>query len=298
MDVAIVVPNFNGRVLLEKQLPLLEKAWANPKNKISEVIVIDDASTDTSITFIKDNFPRVKVIKHRVNRGFSSSVNIGMRTAKSELIALLNSDVYPEADFIEKSFRHFENKNVLGVSLHEKGYGPSRGIFRNGFIEHNPGKEIEKVQDTFWVSGGSGIWRRDLWMALGGMDEKLLNPFYWEDIDLCYRAQKRGYKLLWEPTSVVEHKHESTIGKLPSGFVTRIKERNHLLFVWKNLTSKRLFRRHLIGLFRRVIFHPGYLIIVLMALGRISQVLRARKTEMKESKVSDEAIFQKFLRND
>src|SRR5436190_1603986 len=98
-DVTIVIPNYNGKVLLEKQLPLLFKVWENPLNNVKEIIVIDDASQDDSVAFIKKNYPRVRIIKHRINRGFSSSVNTGARMAKGKLIALINNDVFPSADF-------------------------------------------------------------------------------------------------------------------------------------------------------------------------------------------------------
>ena len=77
------------------------------------------------------------------------------------------------------------------------------------------------------------------------MDEKLLSPFYWEDIDLCYRAAKRGYINLWEPRGKVVHKHESTISKFPKIYVARVKERNQLLMLWKNIHSKNLIKKHI-----------------------------------------------------
>ena len=126
------------------------------------------------------------------------------------------------------------------------------------------------------------------------MDEKLLSPFYWEDIDLCYRAAKRGWINLWEPDANVIHKHESTISKFSRKYVETIRERNQLLVLWKNLTSPYLFRRHIFGVFRRIIRHPGYIRIILMALLRIRTVLKARAKEKKEGKVSDEAIFANF----
>jgi GT2 family glycosyltransferase len=126
------------------------------------------------------------------------------------------------------------------------------------------------------------------------MDEKLFSPFYWEDVDLSYRALKRGFRLLWEPKAKVIHHHESTIGKISRKYRQRIQERNQLIFIWKNLTSPILFRKHVLGVFRRVSLHPGYLIIVLMALRKIKGVVKVRKREKKESKVSDEAIFARF----
>lgn len=292
--VSVVVPNLNGEKLLEKNLPFLLKAKENSENNIIEIIIIDDGSWDQSVKLLNTTFPQVKLIKHKINRGFSAAVDTGVRTAKGELILLINTDVVPDNDFLVPVFKHFENKKVFAVSLHEKGFGWAKGSFSEGYIQLAMGEESAKPHESFYVSGGSGVFRRDYWIDLGGMDEKLLSPFYWEDIDICYRAAKRGYINLWEPKGMVIHNHESTISKLSISYVQRIRERNQLLFIWKNLTSANLFRRHLIGLVKRLAMHPGYARIVLMALGKLNVVIKARRKEVKETKVSDEIIFSRF----
>src|SRR5258706_7068368 len=292
--VSIVIANYNGEELLAKHLPHVLKAFKNQKNNVLEIILVDDASTDRSIKLIKKFFTEVKVYRHRINRGFSSTVNTGVRYAKGELICLLNTDVSPKANFLISAVPHFEDQSVFAVTLHEEGYGWACGFFKDGFIEHAPGKESTHTHESFWASGGSAVFNRNKWWELGGMDEKNLSPFYWEDVDICYRAQKRGWKVLWEPRANVVHQHEGTMSKLPQKYVQRIRERNQLILIWKNITSKILFRRHIGGLIRRCLKHPGYIRIVFMALGRIPSIYRARTKEKKESKVSDEAIFAKF----
>jgi len=294
MKVSIIIPNYNGERLLEKNLPAVLKAKEYRANNILEIIVVDDASPDGSVDLLKKKFPEVKVVKHRINRGFSSSVNTGARTSTGNLLVLLNTDVIPERDFLVSVLPLFKDDGVFAVSLNEKKYSWAKGKFENGFVEHGPGIKSKKVHDTFWVSGGSGVFRRDYWMSLGGMDEKLFAPFYWEDLDLGYRALKRGYKLIWDPNARVLHKHESTIGLLPGKYVGRIRERNQLIFIWKNITSPILIRKHIVGLLKRVLRHPGYIRIVIMTLSKIRAILKARKKEKKACKVSDEAIFARF----
>lgn len=292
--VSVIIPNYNRQELLAKNLPVILKAKKNKANSILEVIVVDDASKDESVKLLKEQFPEVRTIKHRVSRSFSATVNTGARSAKGELLVLLNSGVVPEENFLEKALLHFEDESVFAVSLHEKGYGWAKGKFENGFLLHESGPESKEKQDTLWVSGGSGVFRRSLWMKLGGMDEKLFSPFYWEDVDMGYRAQKRGWKLFWEPKGEVVHKHETTIGTLPKKYTQRIRERNELIFIWKNITSPILIRKHIAGLAKRIIRHPGYLRIVIMVLFKLRLIARARKKEKKECKISDEAIFARF----
>ena len=220
--VSLVIPNYNGEELIQKNLPYVISAYKSNENKIVEIIVVDDASSDKSVSLLKKDFPEVKIIKHKINRGFSSSVNTGVRMSKGDLIALLNTDVIPDKDFLVHALPRFEDEKVFAVSFHEKGYGWAKGCFFDGFINHEQGKESKNVHDTFWVSGGSGIFKRSLWMKLGGMDEKLLSPFYWEDIDISYRAAKRGWLLLWEPRVKVVHEHEVTMRKVSQNYKNMI----------------------------------------------------------------------------
>ncbi len=293
MEVSIVIPNYNGKEIIEKNLPHVLKAKKYLGNNIKEIIIVDDGSYDDSVNFIKKSFPEIRLIVHKKNRGFSCAVNTGARMCKGDLICLLNSDVVPEEKFLVNSLPHFKDKKVFAVSLRERGYSWATGNFLNGYLHHEQGTVSDKTHYSLWASGGSALFRRSTWMELGGMDEKVFSPFYWEDIDLSYRATKRGYDVLWEPGSVVDHKHESTVSKLSKKYVQRIRERNELLFIWKNIHSKKFIRNHIGALLKRIIKHPGYLVIFVMALSKLGIALKARKKEIKESKLSDEAVFQR-----
>ncbi len=295
--ISIVIPNWNGRSILEKNLPSVIEAFENKRNQIKEIIVVDDGSSDDSVNFLRKIFSQtIKIIVHKKNRGFSSAVNTGVRTATGQLICLLNTDVHVSKDFLVSTISLFEDEKVFAVSLHEDGFGPAKGKFTDGFIVHQGLKSGNKVSDSFWASGGSAIFRRSIWMELGGMDEKLLSPFYWEDLDLSYRAQKRGYKVLWDPSADVEHRHESIINtdSFKKNYLNLVKERNQLLICWKNLTSPNLFKKHRSGLIKRIFKHPGYIKVFFAALMKLNLVLKLRAKEKRESIISDEAVFAKF----
>lgn len=292
--VSIVIPCYNTRDLAIKNIPKVIEAWRNQSNKIIEVIVVDDASPDDSAKVIKENFPEVCLIRHKKNRGFSSAVNTGVRMAKGNLVVLLNTDVIPSNDFLVSALPLFDNRKVFAVSLHEEGYSWAKSNFSSGYLMHGQGEVVSSTHASLWASGGSAVFRREYWIKLGGMDEKIFSPFYWEDIDLSYRAAKRGLQVLWEPKAMVGHKHESTVSKLSKTYVQRIRERNELLFIWKNITSSRLIRRHVVAVISRLLRHPGYLRIVLMALFKLPVTLKARRREIREAKLSDETIFERF----
>ena len=294
-SVSIVIPHYNGRELLERNLPRVFQAAENPINCVIEVIVVCDGTTDDSVSFLKKNFPEVKVIKHKINRGFSAAVNTGARMSKGSYLVLLNNDLYPQINFLEEVLPFIsKDPSIFGVSFHEKGWGWAKGEFERGYVVHLPGKEDTTPQHTFFVNAGGAIYRRDIWMSLGGMDEQLFSPFYWEDVDISYRALKRGHELYWHPGAFVSENLSASVGKIPKKKVSRIQERNQLIFNWKNLTSPNLFRKHLLGVLQRVVRHPGYMIIILMAVRRLKNILKARAKEKKEEKLSDEAILQSF----
>lgn len=262
MDVSIVIPNFNGKNLLEKNLSNVVAAAKGYKNGKVEIIVTDDASTDDSVEYLKKFAKDVDSIKimivesqNRKDGGFSKNVNRGVKLATGEIVVLLNSDVSPHKDFLTPLLSHFKNEKMFAVGCMDESVengqivlrGRGIGKWERGFLMHSRG-EVDKT-DTLWVSGGSGAFRRNIWNELGGLNE-ILNPFYWEDIDLSYRAQKSGYEIKFEPKSRVVHEHSK--GTIKAHFnPTRVKKtvyRNQFLFVWLNITDRNLMLSHIIWL--------------------------------------------------
>jgi len=287
---SIVIPNWNGEELLKKNLPAVLKTGAD------EVIVVDDGSTDGSREYIKQLTScelRIKTIFNKKNLGFVASVNKGVKAAKGEIVVLLNNDVVPEEKFLKPLEEDFKDPKVFAVSLGEPQWSWAKGKWIRGFIEHEPGGKTKAPHISFWASGGSGAFRKEIWEKLGGMDE-LYHPFYWEDVDLSYRAWKRGYKVIWDPRAVVYHKHEGTISRFSKKYVNLIAERNRLLFIWKNITSPKMILEHKFWLIKKLLINPGYWQPFLMALVKFPFVLKQKLKEYREEKVKDEIIFSQF----
>lgn len=255
---SIVIPNYNGRKLLEKNLPAVLKACQNWSKSPSadgwEMVVVDDASTDDSIGFLQKNYPQIKIVEHKKNQRFAENCNSGVKAAKGEIVVLLNNDVAPEADFLEPLIRHFRDPKVFAVGCLEKDEregkiilsGRSEGKFQRGFLIHWRAKD-QNQNETLWATGGSLAADREKWLKLGGMDD-LFRPAYWEDIDLSWRARKAGWKILFEPNSIVNHEHETTnLSVFGRKQMKKSAYKNQFLFVWKN-AGFGLLIQHLIWL--------------------------------------------------
>jgi len=246
--VSIIIPNLNGYELLKKYLSFVVEVKG-----VDEMIVVDDHSTDDSISFIEKNFPLVKTVKKEKQEGFASAVNTGVGYAKGDIVVLLNTDVKPEKNCIMIGLPYFDDKNVFAVGFLDRSHEKEKIIERGrgiakwtkGFYIHAKGS-ID-ANDTAWVSGGSGMFRKEVWMKLGGMDT-LYNPFYWEDIDLSYRARKAGYTLRFSPTSIVDHYHEQGTIKKNSNKrrIQQIAFRNQFQFIWKNCSTPSIILAHIL----------------------------------------------------
>lgn len=269
IKISIVIPNYNGENLLKKNLESVFEAakyWHEQTDGKIEAIIVDDCSEDNSINEIQNSTLRqrsgqefkvqsdrlkLKVIKNEKNLGFASTVNRGVEESEGEIVVLINTDVRPEKDFLIPLLPHFRDGKLFAVGCMDKSIengkvilrGRGIGRWEKGFLVHSRG-EVDKT-NTLWVAGGSGAFRKSIWEKLGGFDE-LYNPFYWEDIDLSYRAVKSGYRILFESKSVVVHEHEEgAIKKKYSDFkIKTIAYRNQFIFVWKNITDLDLYLLH------------------------------------------------------
>ena len=309
MKASFVIPNWNGRSLLERNLPAVIEAAGE-----CEVIVVDDASTDGSVELLSQGFPSVHVVRHDMNRGFSAGCMSGVRAASGDVVVLLNTDVRPRPDFLAPLLRHFAEDDVFAVSCLSIAADEAKTIkesfkapvFRRGLLKyetHPAGATVGVPpgrRNTLFATGGHCAIHRGRFLELGGFDE-LFKPFYCEDLDLCYRAWKRGWRVIYEPESVVVHEHKGTIGKaFGLGYAQRMNRRNRLLFVWKNISSPGMFwLGHVPVMALRALF--GWLALDLSfyaalfsGLGRLPKALKRRRAEREAAVLTDDEVFRRI----
>lgn len=293
--VSIIIPVYKNYDMFYQYLEINKKYFTG-----CEVIVMNDYPLENILKPVQKIYPESIVINNKKNLGFASNVNRGVEKSTRNYAMLLNSDVVLKDNSFLKSLEYFrKDKKLFAIGFAQKErdgkiVGANRGYFKNGLINHShqlitSAKGRSTFGRNFWAEGGASIFRKKLFINLGRLDE-LFNPFYWEDIDLSYRAWKTGYKVLYDPTVKVEHHHESTIGKyFDKKKIMKTAFRNQLIFQWKNLTDKNLVLKHLLNI-PKFIFYPGFF----DALIRLPKILQARKKTIKLFVKGDKEILDQF----
>ncbi len=212
-SISIVIPNYNGRNLLEEYLPYTFAA-VESAGVAYEVIVVDDASTDASVEYLKQSYPQIKLLQNAQNSGFSYTCNQGIAVAQNDWILLLNSDVKLTSGYFEQQFKYFEVDDTFGVMGRiidmegDRIQDAARLPKFNGlklktaffYYTENPGDHLY----TFYLSGANALIDAAKLKQIGGFYE-LFSPFYCEDMELSLRAWKMGWKCYYEHQSVCRH---------------------------------------------------------------------------------------------
>lgn len=248
--VAVVILNWNGREFLRKFLP---SVLSNSLG-IAEIIIADNASTDSSIEFLQDNYPQLRIIANRTNGGFARGYNEALAEVEADYFVLLNSDIEVTPNWIEPVIQLMESDKMIGAcqpklrSFHERekfeyagaaggfideyGYPFCRGrIFQH--IENDNGQYNDTIE-IFWATGACMFVRADLYKQFGGFDEDFFA--HMEEIDYCWRLKNSGYRIMYCPDSMVYHVGGGTLPK-KSSQKTYLNFRNNLTLLYKNLPS-------------------------------------------------------------
>jgi GT2 family glycosyltransferase len=229
LRVSLIVPTFNGAHLLP---PCLD-AVARQTRRADETVVVDDGSSDETLTLLAERYPWVRVVVRPKNEGFVAAVQTGVRETNGEIVALLNNDTEPEAEWLEALVAPLEADPTLGSTasklllydrrdhLHSAGDGYSTGgvPVNRGAWTLDDGR-FDTQTDVFGACGGAAAYRRSALEAAGGFDPWLVS--YLEDTDLNWRLQLLGYGCRFVPGARVYHMISATAGGTrPSYFCGR-----------------------------------------------------------------------------
>lgn len=247
-SVSVVILNWNGKRYLEKFLPSI---CASTYPNLS-IVIGDNASSDDSLAFLKNNYPQVTIISNNQNYGFAGGYNEVLNQINSDYYILLNSDVEVEPDWIEPVIRlmesdpkiaaaqpkirsykkneYFEYAGAAGGFIDTFGYPFCRGrIFHT--LEPDEG-QYNEATEIFWASGAALFIKTRIWTEIGGLDADFFA--HMEEIDLCWRLKNKGYKIMYCPESIVYHVGGGTL-EAENPYKTYLNFRNSLYTLQKNL---------------------------------------------------------------
>jgi GT2 family glycosyltransferase len=254
MKIAVVILNWNGVKLLEQFLPSVIQF--SPE---ATIYVADNASTDESVAFVKNNFPTVKIVQNKTNQGFAGGYNDALQHIDAEIYALVNSDIEVTENWLKpilKTFEtetetaiiqpkildfkrkeYFEYAGAAGGFIDQFGYPFCRGrIFDT--LEKDSGQYNDKTE-IFWASGACFFIRSAVYNDLKGFDQDFFA--HQEEIDLCWRAINKGFIIKYNSESTVYHVGGATLQQA-NPQKTYLNFRNSLLMLTKNLPQESLFK--------------------------------------------------------
>lgn len=227
-SISIIILNHNGREYLEECLnSVLPDVYDS-----CEILLVDNASTDDSIAFVRNNFPRVRIVESKTNLGFAGGNNLGVEHARGDLIVLLNNDTRVEEHWLRGLVNAVQSDTVAVASSLVKTQGiPERYYEKNGtmnLLGQNIMRAFDEPTDIFYAGGTSLIYKKHL----------LGLPFdpdyfaYAEDVYLSLRARFLGYHVKHTNESCVFHYGSRTAKKKSLRTVTYYQERNRLLNIF------------------------------------------------------------------
>ena len=250
MSCSVIILNWNGEAMLRRFLPFV---IAHTQSDGVEIVVADNGSTDGSLAYLR-TLPEVRMIALEQNYGFAEGYNRAIAQVESEYVVLLNSDVEVTEGWLDTLLDYarthadvvaiqpkvlswhdknrFEHAGAAGGMLDCLGYPYCRGRLLT-HIEEDKGQYDTPVP-IFWASGACMLIRRDVYIKEGGLDAEFFA--HQEEIDLCWRLNCRGYKVMVVPQSVVYHVGGGTL-EYESPRKTFLNFRNNLLMLYKNLPT-------------------------------------------------------------
>lgn len=296
---SLIVLNFNGRDVITPCIAsLVRAAGVN-----DEIIVVDNCSTDSSADLVSSQ-PGVRVV-HLPENSYIFGLNAGLAKARGRYVAFLNNDIIVEPDFVDRCLARFaDGDDVFAVCprilQNDGGDQGSRtaGYWHSGLIFYRSLPHSDDPTDCFFAVGGQSFFRRNMLNEIGSLDP-LLWPMYHEDIELSYRAWKRGWRIRYAPDAIVHHigGHSSQRVFTRSQLRSFVRQ-NEYLTVWKNVTDRALLAQH-------VVLVPPRLAIAVArrdwptligfgrAIRRVPRVIRARRACRSHARIKDREVLQR-----
>jgi N-acetylglucosaminyl-diphospho-decaprenol L-rhamnosyltransferase len=237
----VAILHWKGQSQLATLLPTVETAISTFSGECHALLLDNGAGTGRGTkAWLRNNFPGVEYIAAPKN-DFLYSYNWLAENRNEDVVILLNDDVRVATNFIEPLLIHFQDDDVFAVGATSRDWedtrftsGPVRLRSHHGIYYWDFERQRQQLCHTLFCSGGFMAVDREKFLELRGFN-RLFEPAYGEDVDLCFRAWKRGWRCIFEPTSVVYHRESSSFTKAGADRPTQLMRRAQLLFQWASL---------------------------------------------------------------
>lgn len=248
LSISIIIPNFNGKELLESNIPSVYNALRSSDINDFEIIIADDASKDNSVEFVKSSYPDIILIENKINKGFGGNTNTGIFKATKDLVMLLNTDVVLTNEYFKTLLPYFDKSDTFGVMCRIVGLDSDKiqdgakypdFSFANLATNTNYISETQSSLYSLYLSGANALVDRKKLVELGGFDE-IFNPYNLEDVDLGLRAWRLGYKCYYEHNVICRHPGSATIKRESRKKIKIISKRNKMFLYFIQLNNLEL----------------------------------------------------------
>jgi len=254
-SVNIVIPTWNGLHLLKKSLDSVIAASISYKGHC-DITVVDNGSMDRTIDVIKDYYPEINLIGNKVNLGFGAACNMGARSIESDLVFFLNNDVFINENFfnqiVAESFKVPDFFSICPQTNYWSDNNLTNKVFSSSInfsltdkqelIQHWAVKDFVNLADemerTIYGTGAALLVKRNKFISLNGFDD-IYGLAYWEDVDLCLRAWKRGWESFCTSKIIAWHKISATSQNQNHDSKTFLMKKNYIIFQIIHLSSIR-----------------------------------------------------------
>lgn len=247
--ITVIIPNWNGEQYLKTCFDSLRKQIF----KHFEVVLIDNGSNDNSVEFTQRNYPEIKIIQLTKNTGFAPAINIGIKSSKTNLIALLNNDTEVDPEWLSELYKATEKYKDAGSFASKMLDFKNRDIvdscgdamtwsgrpYKIGELQKD-GERFSSFRFVFGACAGAAVYKASLFNKIGGFDGDF--KLYLEDVDIDFRAQLAGFKCVFVPKAVVYHIGSATSGK-KSAFAFKMMIKNHFHLIHKNFPISMLITK-------------------------------------------------------
>jgi len=248
--ISIIIVNYNGKKWLKRCLDSL----AGQTYKNFEIILVDNASADESVEFVKNNYAEVAVVRSEKNLGFAGGNNLGLQKAKGKYILLLNNDTWAPKEYLEKFVKAFQefpqaasiqSKMILmdnreKLDLCGSYWSDSSFLYHYGYGKNQSLKKYNQARRFFSNKGASMMIRQEVIEQIGLFDEDFW--CYYEDTDFCHRAWLAGYECWYYPQAVMYHALGGTSLTFHNGYIQFHNFKNKLLSFLKNFEARTLVK--------------------------------------------------------